>query len=407
MLNDSASFLFNLPTDISKIRKKINKILYKICFLKLSVLFSISMAESKIISNAISINYHLMGSLCLKNGAQLNVVSKFCLSNSDIINFLFNDSDFPCRIISDSNMSNFSLLNKELAQSLTKCVIKTRISDIKKIPSLPEYVRPDRVFISDMELLKEIEKLPSEMQPEIVLITETGDMKDGFMPAQIMEICNCFENLKIIGISVNFACLSGILPDVETVKKLAELAGKVQEVRKLETPFLSVGGTVIQSIAQNGELKGLIQEIRSGEGIFFGYDSSSGHCLDKFSQETIILSGEILEVSEKDFSIRNGRKIGFSATGAHSSESETNKYEVGVRKRAVLDFGVLAANQKDLIPKDSAIQIVGQTFDFTVVDITDSKQDYSPGGGIDFITNYASASFTMMNRYISCVLAEE
>lgn len=366
------------------------------------------MAELRVLKNAVKHNYKLMNSLCLENDAQLNVVSKFCLSNPKIIDFLSSIKDCPCTTISDSNMCNFALLNEDTARKLTKCVIKTRISDIQKIPSLPPYARPDRIFVSDMLLLKEIEKLPENLQPEVVLIAETGDMKDGFLLPDIYEICKIMPKIRIIGVSVNFSCLSGILPDLDTIKTLADLALKIQKLRHLEKPFLSVGGTVVHSIAEKGALKGLVQEIRSGEGIFFGYDSSGGQKLDGFCQKTIVLSGEILEVAEKDFSIQAGHKAGFSATGNSAPADEgQNLTEKGSRIRAVLDFGILGAVQKDLKPVDANIIFAGQTFDFTVADVTDSPHVYKAGERIDFITNYGSASFAMMNRYIPCILAEE
>lgn len=366
------------------------------------------MAELRVLKNAVKHNYELMNMLCLKNEAHLNVVSKFCLSNPKIIDFLSSIKDCPCTTISDSNMCNFALLNESLAKKLTKCVIKTRISDIQKIPELPPYARPDRIFVSDRQLLKELEKLPENLQPEVVLIAETGDMKDGFLLPDIYEICKTMPKIRIIGVSVNFSCLSGILPDLDTVRTLADLALKIQKLRNLERPFLSVGGTVVHSIAENGELKGLVQEIRSGEGIFFGYDSSGGQKLKDFCQKTIVLCGEILEVAEKDFSIQAGHTAGFSATGGSTAGiEEQNLAGKGKRKRAVLDFGVLAAVQKDLMPVDAYLVSAGQTFDFTVVDVTDSPHNYKAGEEIEFITNYGSASFAMMNRYIPCILAEE
>ena len=100
-------------------------------------------------------------------------------------------------------------------------------------------------------------------------------------------------------------------------------------------------------------------------------------------------------------------KAGFSATGNSTADKEQNLTEKGSRIRAVLDFGILGAVQKDLKPVDANIIFAGQTFDFTVADVTDSPHVYKAGERIDFITNYGSASFAMMNRYIPCILAEE
>lgn len=361
------------------------------------------MAELYVKKDSIKANYEKMYELCNENGTSLNVVSKFCLSNPEIIKHLYNSSKNPCKTISDSNMVNFSYLQEELSCNITKCLIKTKISDIQKIPALPKNARPTRLFVSDKNLLLEIAKLPEDLDIEVVLIAETGDMKDGFVIEDILQICNEFKNINIIGISVNFSCLSGILPDLQTVKELAEVAKKVQQIRNLNKPFLSVGGTVVHELLEKNELKGLVQEVRCGEGIFFGFDSSGNKELKNFCKQTIILRGEIIEVSQKDFSLRNGKTSGFTATGSKVE----NKIEQGKRLRAVLDFGILGASQNDLVPVDKEIYFAGQTFDFTVVDITDSKNKYIAGNRIDFITNYGAASFCMMNRFIPCILVEE
>lgn len=361
------------------------------------------MAICKIYGNALKHNYGRMAELCRLNNAQLNIVSKFCLSNPSVIDFLYGAKEFSRTVISDSNMENFCNLDEKLASSIIKCVIKTRMSDIRKIPSLKPCFRPDRLFVSDMAMLHAVEELPEEMRPEIVLIAETGDLKDGFLPDEILRIADNMPTLRVIGLSVNFSCLSGILPDIDTVKVLAGIAKQIQKKRGLDKPFLSVGGTVVHVLVEEGSLNGLVQEIRSGEGIFFGYDSSGGMELKDFCHETISLEGEILEIADKDFALRQGHSAGFTATGDVSDK----RIESGVRKRAVLDFGVLVANQKDLFSIDKNVVPAGQTFDFTVVDITDSTEKYATGQYIKFFTNYAAASFVMMNRYVPCSFIED
>ncbi len=337
----------------------------------------------------------------------VNVVTKFCLSNPDVIAVLNSEPRGSRPVcISDSNMVNFVHLAPEIARSFIKCVIKTRLSDIQKIPELPEYARPDRLFVSDERLLDAVLKLPKSMRPQIVIIAETGDMKDGVVLSRIVPLVQKWKELSIIGISVNFACLSGILPDESCIRKLAAVAEEVCRVRKLESPFLSIGGTVSCELAASGVIDGLIQEIRMGEGIFFGYDSSGGKPIPDMHHDVIELAGEILEVSEKDFSIQKGHQAGFTAIGEHGGAGSSAPC-TGVRKRAVLDFGVLAANANDLVPFDTSLLFAGQTFDFTVTDITDSSVPYVAGDFIRFNTNYSSASFSMMNRYIQCTVSEE
>ena len=356
------------------------------------------MASLIFLKDRILENYRKWADLCKRNGAGLNVATKFCLSDSAVVHLLKNDGQCPCSTISDSNAENFAKLNAGDAKTLTKCLIKTRISDIEKIPDIIEDFRPNRLFVSDERMLGAVAKLPEEMRPEVVLIAETGDMKDGFLAERIPKVAEKWRFLPIVGVSANFACLSGILPSSGDVRKLAEIADKVRKARKLESPFLSVGGTVVHPLLSDGGLSGLVQEIRAGEGIFFGHDSSGGMALEGFSQDTIVISGEVLEVSEKDFSIQEGRAAGFTATG-NAGIGASGGIRRGRRRRAVLDFGVLVARSEDLRAVDSKVRIDGQTFDFTVADIGDLEA--VAGGEIRFFANYSAASFALMNRFVA------
>ena len=364
------------------------------------------MAVCIFLKERIAKNYRLWSELCRASGVQLNLVTKFCLCNPELIHFFCTSEDLHPAAISDSNMEDFARLSPEDARRLAKCVIKTRVSDIENIPSLPDFARPDRLWVSDEEQLQAVARLPQEVRPELVLIAETGDLKDGILLEDIPRIAEKWHSLPIIGVSVNFSCLSGILPDIETVKKLSSLAAFIQHLRGLPRPFLSVGGTVVYGLLSSGALKGLVQEVRCGEGIFFGYDSSGGQPLPGFERDTIILEGEVVELAEKDSAIQQGRTAGFSAVGSAADSAEGDAFR-GVRRRAVLDFGVLVARAEDLRPLDAGVSLRGQTFDFTVADVTNCRKLYETGGTVAFATNYASASFALMNRYVRRRIEEE
>ena len=246
-------------------------------------------------------------------------------------------------------------------------------------------------------MLDEFYILPKEMRPEVVLIAECGDLKDGFSEEQIIAAAESYPDLNIIGISANFSALSGHLPTFEAVQKLAILSRKVASIRR-NMPFLSIGGTAVYDLLQTGMLIGLVQEVCIGEGIFFGYNSSKRCPIPDFSQNTVLFQGEIIEIAEKR--VENIPPDGFNSLGTSFEESVLT----GNRKRAVLDFGTLAANQNDLIPNDNGTVTVGQTSDFTVLDITSSAQHYRTGNYVTFLANYASASQAMLNPFVEKIV---
>lgn len=330
-----------------------------------------------------------------KNGADLNVVTKFCLSEPKYIDVLVKNG---VTAVSDSNMQNYTRLKDSLPGEVQRCVIKTRVSDIKKYAEGTfSAQKPIRFFLSDEECLKEIRAIPEEKRPQIVLIMECGDLKDGLYQEDVKRLVLEYRDLPIIGVSANFACLSGKMPDMESLRILSETARYIQDVRKLEKPFVSVGGTVMHDLLESDQIPSdksvFISEVRCGEGIFFGYNSSKGAEIPGLNRDVFQFRAEIIEVQEKI--VPEQKNEGLNALGEHSVPRPAGK-----RRCAVLDFGVLVAFYVEIIPKDADIMMVGQTFDFTVIDISESKQQYHAGDYVYFYINYASASFMCMNRFV-------
>lgn len=349
-------------------------------------------SKNKLFNNIIKLN-----ELLEINGISLNLVTKFCLSKKEILQTFLEDK--IVQGISDSNMINFIQLPENLASYYNRSLIKTRISDIKSLPDIPKYARPTRLFVSDKALLEELKQLPKSVVPEIILIIENGDNKEGFLPQTVSEVLDSYSELNIKGISTNYSCLSGNLPTEESVKELAELANFVSK-KTNKPPFFSIGGTVVYDLLKAGKLKGLVQEVRMGEGVFFGYDSSSGKKIPELENNIFRLEGEILEVCCKEI-LPSENDGGFTAIG----EKMNVKIPTGIRKRAVLDFGILVSSFKNLSLSDLKITYVGQTFDFSVLDITESTYSYSPGNYISFIPDYGGVSQAMINPFVNlCVV---
>ena len=367
------------------------------------------MAFLEINKNSIAHNLQLMRNFCDKNRSGMNkrarlparkiklcVVTKCCCSEEEIINLIFNSG---VNEIADSNMSNFESLSSSLAGKLQKSVIKTRLSDIKLIPSLSPHSRPERIFVSDETLLDALAEMPLDICPDIMLIAEVGDFRDGFYTDQIPSICKNYSNLPITGIAANYACLSGKMPDIKDAQYLSQLAGKL---KIKDPPLVSLGGTVAYQLFNDnrfwdsdGPGEGSCNwELRCGEGIFLGCDPPTGKELAGFKQDAFTLFGEIIEIREKEYS-ESGNK-GYNAVGDHGVAFKTGK-----RLNIVVDFGVLSAPAKYLRAVDNAVEIVGQTFDFSIVDITESKQKYKVGQHIGFVPSYGAVSHAMLNRYIS------
>jgi predicted amino acid racemase len=135
-----------------------------------------------------------------------------------------------------------------------------------------------------------------------------------------------------------------------------------------------------------------------GEGIFFGFDTSGGAEIPGFERGAFTLFMEIVEIREKIIVAPN-EQGGKTALGGEPLPQKTGK-----RRRAVLDTGALAAPLHDLRPVDPNITLAGQTYDFTVVDITDSSEPYATGGFIAFTAEYAASARAMLNCFVNKIV---
>ncbi len=354
------------------------------------------MAFIEINEYSISHNAALLKKHCDSLGVSLCAVTKCCCSPEKIVGLL---RDAGIKDMADSNMENFAHLPPSLGSSMNKSLIKTRLSDINLIPDLPEYARPERVFVSDEVLLDGLSLLPRDICPDIMLIVETGDLKEGFYPEQIPEVLGKYPDLPVAGVSANYACLSGKMPDAESMALLCATASLIKTKNSL-MPLVSLGGTVVYFFLKDGFSRQVHVELRSGEGIFLGHDSSSNKDLPGFLKDAFVFYGEILEIREKAGDVPES--AGLNALGECSKPRKPGK-----RIYAVLDFGVLAAPSKDIQPIDEAAEITGQTFDFTVVDITESSMKYKTGGPMAFYPSYGAVSFAMLNRYVKHIRIPE
>ncbi len=320
-------------------------------------------------------------SLASREGMGLSVVTKFCLSDAFMLDLL---AENGISSIAEANMASFS--RAECSRlNLKTGVIKTRLSDINTIHGggFVPYV----LYVSDEVLLRAVAALPGNKKPRVFLIAEIGDFRDGFYLDDMRGVLERNPNANICGISANFGCLSGKMP---TIEQIAEIRRTADDLRLSE---VSIGGTVVYALLKSGAFKGLATQVRMGEALFFGYDSSSGTPLEGLKRGAFTLYGEILEIREKDVVPPSGG--GLNAFGGSPAPRP-----YGRRRCAVMDFGALVSLSGDLVPLDPDVVFCGQTYDFTVADITNSTESYYTGGFMPFCAEYAACARAFMNPFV-------
>ncbi len=325
--------------------------------------------------------------LCESRGVSLVVVTKVFCSFPPLVDAL---SGMGVVSIADSNYMNF----KRLKTRIKKILIKTLSSDID---SGLEFC--DVIHISDFNFLKKIALLPGDYERKVLLNVEIGDNKEGILPDEVIAFikeADVYNNISIIGIAGNTGCLSGNLPDQTVFSLLNALSLKIRSETGVKNPVISVGGTVFLDALIDGSMGEAVNQIRVGEGIFFGYDSSKNKNIPGFDRTAFIISIEVLEVLEKEIAFIP--VSGYNAFGKKASA--VSDKTSGRRKRAVLGAGILAVSPEGLVPVLDGIKVEGITYDFMVLDITGCEEAIRAGDTVLFYADYSSVARASINPYV-------
>jgi len=264
--------------------------------------------------------------------------------------------------------------------------------------ALTDVSMSDEVYISSFTAAKALSKAAVIMNKEVkVMISlEAGDLRDGLYPQEVCDLAfkiKDLPNLQFTGFGANLGCLRGRVFDDAIKEKYFQTYDCLKK-HGLHTKEVSIGGTVVWDALVEGTLPACVNQIRLGEAIFFGYNTSMKTKIEVLNPDALSFYGEILENQKKNTS-EIGR-IAYNAEGLVSNQTLS-----GIRRRIVCDFGELDAPGRHLFPKEEGIQFSGSSHNHTVYDVEDCSLEFKSGDEIAFTMDYHSAAFAIHSKNVS------
>jgi predicted amino acid racemase len=329
--------------------------------------------------SAILHNFSIIDGLCRAHGAELMVVTKAACSFLPLVELL---AGAGARSVGDSNAACLAPLG---GRGLARYLLKTPPSALSGPP-----VAWDCAFVSH-------QTLPGD--GPVAVMVELGDGKDG---VPLEELPSFLDDLAgsgrpVAGVAGCFSCLLGRRPDPESWAVLARAAVQARERCGAAASLVSAGGTVALDDLAGARRAGVTQ-LRVGEGLLLGWDSARPGPLAECRTDTLALDGEVLDVWDKTLPSPGGG--GRDAFGRQPVAAPG-----GVTRRAVLDLGALAAPAAGLVPLDPGVAVVGQTFDFLVLELRGDARGLAPGDRVSFRPDYAALSQACINPLVGKFLS--
>lgn len=301
--------------------------------------------------------------------------------------------DFGFSSFADSNLANLVKLRDLLGSQVQLFLI--RLPMLEELDTLSMYgILP---FVSHAEVLERLNGIArrlGKVQP-VVLAVEGGDGREGMLFEEIPEVTKLLRrlsHLSVYGIATTLACLSGVLPDYETLKRLVEVKRFLQ--RALEKNIvLSVGGTTFLALWEKGCSPEGVDEIRFGEALLFGSDISRKRDIPWLKQGAFVILAEVVEVRKKE-PLKEGAS-GYDAFGERPCRNFS-----GPRKRILVAIGKQDIDENQLYFDDAHVTIVGATSNYLILDIEESTKSYRVGDVVSFRAGYGAVLRAFLSPYV-------
>lgn len=298
--------------------------------------------------------------------------------------------------LADSRLENIISLRKKGYQNEMTLLRIPRLSMAKKVAELVECS-----VNSEIDVIRKLSDSASKNnnKHKIILMIDVGDLREGVMPDDALKMAKQITQLNgvnLVGVGTNMGCYGGILPTMRNLRLLNDIAVDIEKQVGTKLEIVSGGGSSSLELVKTGKMPQGINQLRIGEGILLGTDTTHDNVIPWLHQDAFLLKSEVIEVKIKP-SVPIG-KIGHDAFG----NIPIFKNE-GLRKRAIVSLGKQDVNIEGLVPFDPCMKVLGASSDHLIVDVTDTDKEIKVGDQITFKLNYQGLLFLSNSKYVQKV----
>ncbi|WP_298843531.1 ornithine racemase Orr [Clostridium sp.] len=295
-----------------------------------------------------------------------------------------------------TQVADSRILNLKKMKDLNCKKMLLRIPMISEVYEVVMY--SDCSLNSEIDTIVSLSKAAKELNKihNIILMVDLGDLREGVLVDDVVSIVSKIvklDNIKLIGLGTNVTCYGGIIPDSENLGKLINLKLQIEKIFDLKLSVISGGNSSSLYMVINDTMPKEINQLRIGEAIVLGRETSFGKPILNCYDDAFILRAEIIEIKSKP-TVPTGT-IGMDAFGNIPSFEDK-----GIRKRAIVALGRQDIRVEGLTPLDNDLSIFGASSDHLILDVTDSKKQLFVGSIVQFKIDYGCLLASMTSPYV-------
>lgn len=338
-------------------------------------------------------NFEFLKKLFDEKSISWGVVSKLLCGNRTFLQELIN---LGVREIHDSRISNLAMvkkINPDVQTVYIKPVSKRNVGKMVEFADVSLNSELDTIhWISEEAVLQ-------NKKHKIIIMVETGDLREGVMGEQLVEFYSqIFQlpNIEVIGLGTNLNCLNGVMPSTDKLIQLSLYKQIIELKFNKKIPWVSAGTSVTIPLILNHQLPLGINHFRVGETLYFGLDLFEEKLIEGMKADVFELHAEIIEMQEKPM-----LPVGNLAANPQGEVAEIDTELYGKSSfRAILDIGLLDVDPKYLIPKDHSFEILGASSDMIIINLGENPAEYKVGDTLNFELKYMGALGLLNSDYV-------
>lgn len=323
------------------------------------------------------------------HGVGITAITKCTGGNPEVAELFLSGG---ARALGDSRLKNLKdLQDFDCEKWLIRLPALSEIEDTVRYATLS--------LVSELKTIKALNDTAEMLGKthDILLMVDVGDLREGYFDIaplkQDLKTIMQFKNIRFRGLGANSNCIGATIPEPHTFDKMFEIQHHIQTAYGVPCELISGGNSGTWYMVEDGTLPAGVNNIRLGEMLLFGSETSYGQAYDWLHHDNFLLDAEIIELKEKP-SFPIGRH------GVDAFGKEPYFEDRGRRLRAILALGKQDTSFEDLTPLDAQIGMIGASSDHLVIDITECDHPYHVGDIVTFRCNYVSALHASTSEYI-------
>jgi predicted amino acid racemase len=227
-------------------------------------------------------------------------------------------------------------------------------------------------------------------------MVDLGDLREGLWPDEVIPFIRealHFPGIRIVGLGTNLACFAGVVPSVDNMQRLVEVADEVECALDFRFEWLSGVNSSGLNLIASRQMPPRINHARIGEAILLGRETTHRQPWPGTMQDAFVLHAEILELKQKP-----SLPVGERSEDAFGHL--TNFANHGVRLRALVNVGREEVTIEGITPHDQRLTILGASSSYLVMDMTAAAGDYHVGDELTFSLNYGALLTAMTSEFV-------